>query len=261
MERRLLGRRPYIYDFDDAFYLKYRSGRLGKLRPVLGNKFDCVIGGAAAVTAGNYSLQLYASALNPSCTFLPTVVDTTRYVAKARVRNAGFTVGWVGSPSTAPYLSELIEPLQQLGREGRVKFVVVGGKAPAIPGVEISEVKWDEDCEVDLINGFDVGVMPLPDDEWARGKCAFKLIQYMACGVPVIGSRVGANIDVVKEGYGFLANSADEWLQCFRRLRDNRDLAEDMGQDARKFIVEHYSLRQNLPVLAEIIRNVAKRQG
>jgi len=140
LERTLLGRRPYIYDFDDAFYLKYRRGSLGKLRPVLGEKFDTVMQGASAITAGNRTLLEYARAHNPAVTQLPTVVDTDRYFPASRRRGSVFTVGWIGLPSTAPYLAELIGPLARIGREGPVRLVVIGGKAPAIPDVDVDEV-------------------------------------------------------------------------------------------------------------------------
>lgn len=259
VERRLLGEKPYIYDFDDAFYLKYRDGRLGALRPLLGDKFDRVMRGAAAVTAGNATLAAYAGRHNPHVTLFPTVVDTTRYTPARVPLNRLFTVGWIGSPSTAPYLELLRAPLQRLAAMSPVRLVVVGGKPPSIPGVEVEEVPWQEETEVAQIRHFDVGVMPLPDTKWARGKCAFKLIQYMACGIPVIGSRVGANIDVVDPASGFLVSTDDEWLMALQALRDDREMAATMGQYARARIERHYSLRSNLPLLVEAIHDVVRR--
>jgi glycosyltransferase involved in cell wall biosynthesis len=254
---RLLLHKPYVYDFDDAFYLKYRSGRLGAFRPVLGNKFDTVMQGAAAINAGSNSLATYARANNPQTRLLPTVVDTERYQPVLRPANEVFTVGWIGSPSTAPYLAELIGPLSEIAKERPVKLVVIGGKAPAIANVIIEELAWSEQTEVALLNAFDVGVMPLPDDEWARGKCAFKLIQYMACGVPVIASRVGANIDVVSPGCGFLATDEQEWIDALRVLRDQPEQRRQMGEAATERVVQHYSLQGNLPLLAGIIQKAA----
>ena len=252
LERGLI-RKPYIYDMDDAFYLRYRLGRKRIARSVLGDKFDSVMAGAAAVTAGNSVLAQYALKHNPAVRQVPTVVDTTRYVPKAGRQNPVFTVGWIGSPSTASYLPELVAPLAALGDEAPLNFVVIGGKAPAIPNVNVIEVEWQEQTEVDLINTFDVGVMPLPDDDWARGKCAFKLIQYMACAVPVVASPVGANVDVVTPECGLMASATDEWVQALKAIRDDAGLRQRMGEAGRQRVVEHYSLHTALPKLAEVI--------
>jgi glycosyltransferase involved in cell wall biosynthesis len=257
-----LMRQPFIYDFDDAFYLKYQSGRMRLLRPVLGRKFEQVIAAAAAVTAGNRTLQAYAAPFHANSHVLPTVVDTARYQPDLTRRGGSgvLTVGWIGSPSTAPYLQGLVTPLRQLAMEGAVRLVVIGGKAPRIDGVDVVELPWSEDTEIDLINTFDVGIMPLPDDAWARGKCAFKLIQYMACGVPVIASPVGANCDVVTPECGLLASTDVQWLQAFQFMRDQPVQRARMGDAGRERIVAHYSLHQHLPRLAEIIHQVARKK-
>lgn len=256
LERKLVGL-PYIYDFDDAFYLRYRLGKKRVLEGLLGHKFDQLMKGAAAITAGNSMLVDYASKFSSDVQLLPTVVDTERYMPVRRALKSRFTVGWIGSPSTSTYLPELVEPLRILGEEGEVEFVVVGGKAPKIPGVMINEISWSEESEVDMINTFDVGVMPLPDDAWARGKCAYKLIQYMACGLPVVGSAVGASNEAVTPESGFLVTSPDDWLSALRRLRDDPKLRFDMGTAGRHRVESIYSLQANLPKLAAIIKNVA----
>lgn len=257
LERFLL-RKPYIYDFDDAFYLKYRRGKPGFFQAVLGSKIDKLISGAAAITAGNETLSAYAQKINGNTHLLPTVVDTERYLPSSCVDDSIFTVGWVGSPTTSSYLSLLVSSLSAFGKESAVRFIVIGGKAPLIPNVEVVEKKWSEQTEIDLINSFDVGVMPLVDDEWARGKSAFKLIQYMACGVPVIASPVGANRDVVQKDCGFLAKSTEQWVNAFRFLRDNPKQRVCMGIQARLRIETEYSLQRNLPILADVIMSVCK---
>jgi glycosyltransferase involved in cell wall biosynthesis len=256
IESRLL-RIPYIYDFDDAFFLKYRQKRFRGISFLLKDKFEPVISRAAAVLAGNHYLADYANQLNSATTFLPSVVDTDRFVHLPSERDDIFTVGWIGSPSTSVYLDVLAPPLAQLGREGRVRFVVVGGRCKAIDEVEVVNLPWKEATEVNVINTFDVGVMPLFDDEWARGKCALKLIQYMACGVPVIASPVGANLDVVGDSYGLLASDSDAWLGGLRRLRDDRALRRDMSVAGRQRIERFYSLRTALPIMTNAIKTVA----
>lgn len=262
-EQQLL-RIPYILDLDDAFYLKYRTGRLGLMRPLLGGKFDRLMAGAAAITAGNRQLAAYASRFNPQVTILPSVVDTD-VLQPAPTGSSGrsasaFTVGWIGSPSTAPYLELLVQPLRQLALERSVRLLVVGGPAPVVDGVEVIEQPWSLEQEPALIRQFDVGVMPLPDTPWARGKCAFKLIQCMACAVPVVASPVGANVEVVPADCGILADAPDTWLAAFRQLASDPDRRSEMGASARRWVQEHYSLHSALPVLQGVIDGLVSRR-
>jgi glycosyltransferase involved in cell wall biosynthesis len=214
--------------------------------------------GAVAVTAGNAALAAYARRFNSNVTVLPSVVDTVQYrpaeVPQANPSRKPFTVGWIGSPSTAPYLKLLVEPLQQLARECSVRLLVVGGPAPTIDGVDVIEEPWSLEQEVPLIQQFDVGVMPLPDTPWTRGKCAYKLIQCMSCGIPVVASRVGANVDAVPPDCGFLAQSTQEWLDSFRLLLADTNLRQQMGLAARLWVEQRYSLRSALPVFSNVIK-------
>lgn len=249
---------PFIYDCDDAFFLKYRSGRLRPLQPLLGAKADRLMAAAVAVTAGNTALAAHARRFNSNVTVLPSVVDTDQFrpVAPPPAERSGgpFTVGWIGSPSTAPYLQLVVEPLQQLARERPLRLLVVGGPAPAIAGVEVIAQPWSLEQEVSLIQQFDVGVMPLPDTPWTRGKCAYKLIQCMACGIPVVASRVGANVEAVPSECGILVESPGEWLAAFRQLAADPALRQRMGSAARQWVVQRYSLRSALPVLTGVIQ-------
>lgn len=256
VERTLL-KTPYIYDFDDAFFLKYNRSGLPFLRPLLGSKFEAIISGARGVSAGNEYLSHFARQYCQDVVCCPTVVSTERYVPIEKRESESFTVGWIGSPSTAAYLQEIVEPLSMLGAEGPVKFIVIGGAAPAVPNVEVIELPWQLDTEVSLINQFEVGIMPIPDTDWARGKCAFKLIQCMACQVPVIGSAVGANLDVLQQGGGFAVKSTQEWLQALRQLRDMPEERKRIGQQARENIVENYSLEPAVQRLSELLRRAA----
>lgn len=265
LERRLL-RIPFIYDFDDAFYLKYRQPRFRWLWPLLYNKIDRMMEAAVAITAGSCQLAAYARNYNSNVTLLPSVVDTERMQPAQRspshLHDKPFTVGWIGSPSTAPYLQQLVAPLRLFARERPVRLLVVGGAAPAIPGVEVIEQPWSLELEVPLIQQFDVGVMPLPDTPWTRGKCAYKLIQCMACAIPVIASPVGANVDAVPPACGILASSPDEWLFAFHHLAADSELRHRMGVAGREWVAERYSLRSATPVLTTVIRSaVANSQA
>lgn len=250
---------PYIYDFDDAFYLKYQSKRFQFISPFLANKFLPVIKRAYCVTAGNNTLKNYASSINENTFLLPTVVDTVRYkVLKKTVTNA-LTVGWIGSPSTASYLKGISKSLSILGESQDVRLVVIGGKAPCIKNVDVIELPWNEDDEVNEINNFDIGVMPLPDSPWERGKCGFKLIQYMACGLPVIASPIGVNSEIVEHGVnGFLVETDEEWESSLRTLMGDPELRHRMGQAGRAKIERQYSLQVTGPVLTSVIKSIVK---
>ncbi len=257
VERSLL-RIPYIYDFDDAFYLRYKTKSFSFKSLFLHSKFDVIISGASAVTAGNAILENYAKFLNAKTTIVPTTLDTDKYYPKYNIHSPVLTIGWIGSPSTAPYLEVLIEPLSRLGNDTKVVFIVIGGTAPHIPNIEVKEIPWSELTEIDYINTFDVGVMPLPDNEWTRGKCAFKLIQYMSCSVPVVASPVGTNSIVVNEDCGIFADRTEDWLGAFRYMRDHPNERVKMGVNGRERIVREYSLLHNIPLLEKTLTSVCK---
>lgn len=258
---RLFLRVPFIYDCDDAFYLKYSDHRLRWLKPLLGSKTNYLMQEAAAVTVGNAHLSSYSKKFNSNVTIIPSSVDTDRLrpvsVPPRHHHDQAFTVGWIGSPSTSPYLQQLVLPLKQLALEHPVRLIVVGGAAPSICGVEVIERPWSLEDEPYIICQFDVGVMPLPDTPWVLGKCAYKLIQYMACAVPVIASNVGANVQAVPPACGFLASSPNQWLCAFRKLIADPELRLRMGASGRQWVERRYSLRSALPGFASVIRHAA----
>ena len=262
IEQFLLGRIPYIYDCDDAFFLKYKTSKYRHLSPFLGNKIDNTIMKASAVTAGNDWLASYSSSLNTSVHILPSVVDTTRFrPSLIPVQNDHFTIGWIGSPSTQHHLELLVTPLRELSTFIPIRLIVIGGCPPNIDNVEIIQHDWDFEKEVSLIQQFDVGIMPLFDNPWTRGKCSYKLIQYMACGVPVVASRVGSNIDVVTPDCGFLAESSSDWANALKTLALNSALRRTMGQACLNRVDTHFSLHSTLPSLSGVIHSVTLRHN
>lgn len=264
LERQLL-QIPFLYDCDDAFFLKYRSGVLRTFQPLLGNKTYHLMKEAVAVTAGNSWLADKALRFNKNVTILPSVVNTNIFClgVSPMSEHAGkpFTVGWIGSPSTAEYLQILVEPLRNLAVEVSVRLLVVGGPGPIIPGVEVVERPWILENEAALIQQFDVGVMPLPHTQWTHGKCAYKLIQCMACAIPVVGSCVGANVEAVPPECGFIADSPEQWLTALRRLAADLELRHRMGVAARQWVQQRYSLSTALPVLTDVIQRAVAAQS
>ncbi len=260
----LLGgfRLPYVYDFDDAVFHAYDQHRSALVRGTLGGKIPAVIGGARHVLAGSEYLAAYARRFNAAVEILPTVVDTERYSPREGSRpSAPFTVGWIGSPSTAAYLLEAMPPLRSFFETGAARLVLVGAGPLDLHGFPGEAREWSAASEVDDVRRFDVGIMPLPDTPWARGKCGFKVIQYMACGVPVIASPVGANRDIVEHGVnGFLANTPEEWLQAMRTLAEHPAVRKAMGDAGRRKVERQYSLDYAAPRLARALTSAAARR-
>jgi glycosyltransferase involved in cell wall biosynthesis len=168
-----------------------------------------------------------------------------------------FTVGWLGSPSTTRYVRLLANVFARLAASGPLRVVVVGGTPVTMPGVQVEQRPWSKDTEAGDIAGFDVGVMPLEDSPWERGKCGYKLIQYMAGGVPVVASPVGVNAELaVPEVTGLLASSDDEWVAALGRLRDDPALRRRLGEAGRALVERRYSLDVATPRLAKVLTDL-----
>ena len=251
---------PVVLDFDDAIFHMYDLHRSAAVRGLLGRKLQGLMRRAAACACGNAYLQDYAARFCPNSIVLPTVVDTDRYRPRAVAGGAGPPViGWIGSPSTFAYLKPILPLLSTLVAEGRarVRFVGAGIDPSAYPQFEF--FSWSEDSEIAAVQGFDIGVMPLPDDPWARGKCGYKLIQYMACGVPVIASPVGVNADIVTHGAdGWLATDADEWAEALRCLLEDGAARARFGAAGRERIIQDYSLHVHAPRFVALLRSAAR---
>jgi glycosyltransferase involved in cell wall biosynthesis len=247
---------PYIYDFDDAIFHQYDRHSNPFIRFLLRNKIRNVIRGASCVFAGNEYLAAYARQVNSNVSIFPTVVDTRRYLVVEKKSNSrSLVVGWIGSPSTAIYLKEQIPVLRDFCSKYGAKLVLIGSGPIEMPGIPVEIKDWSEDTEIAELQQFDVGIMPLPDTDWARGKCGFKLIQYMACGVPVIASPVGVNQAIVENGVnGYLASTPAEWFSALESLQSNEELRKTMGRAGRERIEARYSLQTVAPRMLKQIQ-------
>jgi glycosyltransferase involved in cell wall biosynthesis len=191
---------------------------------------------------------------------VPTVVDLARYPVPAAPANETFTIGWIGTPWTARYL-ELVRPaLREVCAGGRARFVAIGAGPLAWNDVPVEIVPWSEATEVNNLQRLDVGIMPLPDSPFERGKCGLKLIQYMACGRPVVASPVGVNRDIVRDGVnGFTATGEQDWVTALSRLRDEPALRKRMREVGRGIVEEQFSLEVTAPRLADLLRSAATK--
>lgn len=249
----------YVYDFDDAVFHAYDSHAYRLVRFFLGRKIERVIADAYRVIAGSHYLFEYTRRVNTRCKLLPTVVDITRYHVRRdeTISAPQFIIGWIGSPSTTRYLEVLAPVFEELKRRISYRLIVVGGTASALLPVDTEVRPWREETEVDDLLSFDVGIMPMVDELWARGKCGYKLLQYMACGLPVIASDIGENRYIVDDTEaGFLAITTDDWLRAFITLASDPALREKMGQRGRARIEKDYSLQTMAPKLLAILQDV-----
>jgi glycosyltransferase involved in cell wall biosynthesis len=262
IERSLLPREvPLVVDYDDAIFNRYDQHRLTLVRNVLGKKIDAVMCRAALVTAGNDYLGAHARQAGAErVELLPTVVDGTRYAVIEKEDVSPVTIGWIGSHTTAIYLKLVSPVLRAMVASHNVRFVAIGANPSQLQDLPIEIHPWSEDTEAAEIQQFDIGIMPLPDDLWERGKCGYKLIQYMASGKPVVASPVGVNSVIVHQGVnGFLANTDSEWCNSLRLLCEDAALRKRMGDAGRSRMERDYSLQVAAPRLAELLRSVVNK--
>lgn len=260
VERLLLRRGPAVLaDYDDAVFHRYDAHRSRLVRWLLGGKIDAVMRRADCVTAGNAYLARRASATGASdVQLIPTVVDLERYPAgEVRASTDAVVVGWIGSPATAHYLHAIAGALATIASRHAVRCIAIGARPDQVQGTPFQALPWDAATEVAMLRQFDIGVMPLPDAPWERGKCGYKLIQYMACSLPVIASPVGANLDIVERGTsGELAATGPEWEQALERLVTDAALRQTMGRAGRRRVEERYSLQVQASVLADLVQRI-----
>jgi glycosyltransferase involved in cell wall biosynthesis len=290
---------PFVYDYDDAIFHQYDQHPKLLIRNLFANKISFIIGKAKMIFAGSPYLAEYAKRFNPSVENMPTSVSIKAYqtrlwrapfptfpptvsvaippnIPPAIPPRLGqpFIIGWIGTPSTTPYLSEVAEALklfcEKYPTPGQIQIKLVGAAGSTcrslLPGVPVEVIPWTEASETTIIQSFDLGIMPLPNEPWARGKCAFKLLQYMACGIPIIASPVGMNKNVVLntdgadanrngDKAGLLASSTAEWVAGFEYFYQHSAEAIAMGRQGRRLVEEKYSIEKQGPRWVRLIKS------
>lgn len=259
----LQSKAPYVVDIDDAIFHNYDEHRSKFVRAMFGRKLDYLFKGAALVTAGSRYLEERArSAGATRIERIPTVVDLDAYRMRSSAPNGTFTVGWIGSPVTQRYLEPIRAVLCATLGERASRFVTVGARFSERLFAGHEQQSWSEETEAQQIASFDVGIMPLPDSPFERGKCAYKLIQYMACGIPVVASPIGANQDVVRHGEnGFLASTDREWASALSALAEDPELRRRMGAAGRADVETKYSIQVTGPRIANLMLDVMSNKA
>jgi glycosyltransferase involved in cell wall biosynthesis len=254
--------KPIVYDFDDAFFHAYDQSPNPLIRLGLGGKHAAQLKRAAGCCCGNDYIESFVARFCDRTVVLPTVVDMDVYRPAPRAAAGQLTIGWIGSPSTWCGVQPILRVLKDIVTAHDARFLVIGAGRAAegdrFPGMQLRE--WSEATEIAGVQAMDIGIMPLLDKPFERGKSGYKLVQYMACGLPVVASPIGVNTLIVREGgNGFLAASEEDWRVALSRLIADPMLRRQLGQQGRELAVKNYSLASQAPRLIDFLRKAAPR--
>ncbi len=257
---------PYIIDYDDAVFHLYDQHKNPLIRYFLQTKHPNLIQQASQVIVGNDYLYNFAKNFKAdNVTIIPTVVDLQRYPSRneAEKENVGkkLCFGWIGQHSTAYNLHFLKTLFKKLSSEYNVKFSAIGIHS-SDEGLDMESIEWTAETEVKNLQTFDIGIMPLTDGLFERGKCGYKLIQYMACGIPVIASPIGVNSKIINHGInGFLASTENDWQDAMERLISDSSLRKSMGEAGRTMIKNEFCIQVTATKLIELLHNTSSQKG
>lgn len=252
-------RKPFILDFDDAIFLPATS------RPNLfiekfknSNEVAAAVRMSKHVIAGNGYLADFAARFNKNVTIIPTPIDTDKYNnSEKSAPGKKIVIGWIGSATTADFLLLLKTTFQELSKNfPELIFKFLGGNYYDAKIGNAINIPWSMDNEIKELKTFDIGIMPMPDNGWTRGKCGFKLIIYMSMGIPCVCSPVGVNKEIIRDGVnGYCAGSQNEWIEKLSMLVKDPVIRRKIGSAGRKTVEERYSVRVNAPRLLGVIIN------
>lgn len=253
-------RKPIIYDFDDAIFLPSTSKQniyINKFKNPA--KVSNIIRMSKYVIAGNNYLRDFAIQFNRNTVVIPSSVDTEKYLPVAEKGDKkSVVIGWIGSNTTESFLYSLEKVFVRLSElHENLIFKIVGASLKSASLKNMVTKKWNLNEELNDLQGFDIGIMPMPDNLWTKGKCGFKAILYMACGLPVVASPVGVNLEIIDNGVdGFFAKDKDEWVKNLSFLIENEDLRRAMGLKGKEKVLKRYSIDVTAPQFYEALKRV-----
>jgi len=258
LEKVLLKKKMYLLDYDDAIFHKYDLHKNSIVRWLFSKKIDKLMNNSRIVICGNSYLEKRAKfAGAKKVEILPTVINTEKYILKniQETELSVIRIVWIGSPSTESYLNLLKTPLINLAKIIKFKLIIIGANKFKLEGIDIEFIEWNESSEVKDISDCHIGIMPLIDSPWEKGKCGYKLIQYMACGLPIVGSNIGVNSEIIDHGKnGYIANNDNEWVEYLLLLIQSKTKRREMGLNGFLKVEKKYCLKVTAPKLIDHLK-------
>nr|WP_315149744.1 glycosyltransferase family 4 protein [uncultured Flavobacterium sp.] len=240
----------YIVDFDDAIFHNYNQSKYFFIKYFLSAKIDYVIQMATYVISGSPYLTHYINKLNANCIEIPTSVSKEKYVPKTNKEiNPVFTIGWIGSRTTSANVLKLIPVFEKLQNTMEFQLNLIGFdqyEFAQIAHLNVNFIPWDSNTELDEIRKLDLGIMPLDDTPFNRGKCGFKLVQYMGCSLPTLSTPLEANIKINRNKKNLHAKTPEDWLAAFEKVYANPDYFRTVGQENYNDFIQFYTVESNL---------------
>jgi glycosyltransferase involved in cell wall biosynthesis len=240
-------RKPIIYDFDDAIWLPATSDAhswIGKLKDP--GKVRRLCKWSKRVSCGNQYLADYASQFNEHVVLNPTTIDLSIHDQTKQHQDGKIVIGWTGTHTTIHHLELIVPIIEKLEQEIDMEFRVISNQPPNWTTRSLNYIEWNKDTEIEDLMGIDIGLMPMYDNEWTRGKCGFKILQYQSLGIPAIASPVGVNPKMIQNGKnGFLGKDAKEWEYAIRKLAGDAVLRSWIGKAGQEQVKKHYSVDSN----------------
>lgn len=259
-KRFALSKPPVIFDFDDAIWLNDVSEGNSNLkwlkRP---EKTGDIVSMCDLTIVGNSYLAEYAKPFNEKIIIVPTSVSTNYHQSDFNPENGSVCIGWTGSSTTFKHYQKAVPFLIQLKQKygNKLSFKLIIDIDIDIPELDLKSTMWEAETEITELNKIDIGIMPLPNDKWSKGKCGFKGIQYMALGKPTVMSPVGVNTEIIDDGInGYLANSDDEWIEKLEKLIDSNELRKQLGEAGKQTIIKNYSVESQQKVLLDVFNQL-----
>ncbi len=241
-------RKKYIYDFDDAIWLPNYSetnARFQKLKSYW--KVNHCMKWADKITAGNEYLATYARQFNKNVSVIPTTIDTENHHNKTTIFDSEkVIIGWTGTHTTLHYLDEIVPIIKELEQKYSFEFRIISNEAPSFHVQSLNYISWSKETEINDLAQLNIGIMPLTEDQWSKGKCGFKALQYMALGIPTIASPIGVNAQIIQDhSNGILVSTLAEWQHALEELLSSVSLRKQLGLKGKQTVTEKYSVLAN----------------